>query len=178
MDGKGAFISEGQRIKLQKDYTKPWSRLCSLKSQETSGGGGGLTRGVILVRVCMPVFWNQPQSYNHIPGLWKNSPFIYLISQKIYRLSYTVLWINIPFHTKSMCNGCQKIRAIHIFSFLKRGFIIYLAVLKMGLFGTHICTMLYIGSYPPPPPPPQLPPPRARNGKKSIFLKMERRNVA
>ena len=31
----------------------------------------------------------------------------------------------------------------------KRGLIIYLAALKRGPFGTHICTIPYIGSYPP-----------------------------
>ena len=58
-------------------------------------------------------------------------------------------------------HGCQEIwaihipksenRTIHILSFFKkRVFIIYLAALKIGLIGTHIRTMSYIGSYPSP----------------------------
>ena len=54
-----------------------------------------------------------------------------------------------------------------IYSFLgKRGLIIYLAALKRGLFGPHIRTMSYIGSYPPPPPPEVAPPHRHGNGTK------------
>ena len=58
--------------------------------------------------------------------------------------------------------GIQKDRVIHIHFVEERGPIIYLAALKRGLFGTHIHTMPYIGSYAPPqsPPPPTPPPPR------------------
>ena len=48
------------------------------------GGGGNL--GVILVRICEPVFWNLPQSY--ILGLRKNDLFIYLIEQNVYIFIY------------------------------------------------------------------------------------------
>ena len=43
----------------------------------------------------------------------------------------------------------------HILFLRKMGLIVYLAALKRVLFGTHIRTMSYIGSYPPPPPPPE-----------------------
>ena len=40
----------------------------------------------------------------------------------------------------------------HILFLRKMGLIVYLSTLKRGLFGTHIHTMSYIGSYPPSPP--------------------------
>ena len=45
--------------------------------------------------------------------------------------------------------GIQKNRVVHILSVEKGGPIIYLAALKRGPFGMHICTMPYIGSYTP-----------------------------
>ena len=57
------------------------------------------------------------------------------------------VWVGIHGHQKN-----QKIGSFIYFLLKKRGFIIYLAVLKRGLFGTNIRTMSYEGSYPPPTP--------------------------
>ena len=51
---------------------------------EVGGGGGGVgvgNLGVILVRVCEPVFQNLPHSYTW--PLKKTDPFIYLIIQNV-----------------------------------------------------------------------------------------------
>ena len=56
--------------------------------------------------------------------------------------------------------GCQKTGPFIIndgsqsytFSYKKGAYSIPGSTEKMGLFGTHICTMSYIGIYPPPPP--------------------------
>ena len=149
------------------------------------GGGGNL--GVILVRVCEPVFQNLPHSHTwplkngpiHIlphPKCWPIHilPFDFLYpffagcytnitvnscnTKKISSLekSLSEKYVHIPGCQKNgvFHIGIQKKWVIHIFFVEKRGPIIYLAVLKRGLFGTHIRTMPYIGSYHPPPPPP------------------------
>ena len=157
------------------------------------GGGGGGNLGVILVRVCEPVFQNLP------PFIYlafkKTDPFIYLIIQNVDQFIYCPLifvpifcWLLDKYHSQYSCNtkrisslekslsekyvhipGCQKNGAfhigiqknwaIHILFVEKRGLIIYLAVLKRGLFGMHIRTMPYIGIYRKlPPPSPTLPP--------------------
>ena len=159
------------------------------------GGGGGGNLGVILVRVCEPVFQNLPDSYT-----WpsKKQTHSYTWSSKMLTYSYTALWFFLyPFFAGyytniivNSCNtkrisslekslsekyvhipGCQKNGAFHI-GIQKNGAIHILFVekkggqsytwqrWKRGLFGTHICTMPYIGSYPAPPsPPPPSPPP-------------------
>ena len=63
------------------------------------------------------------EKYMHIPGCQKSGAF------------------HIPI---------KKNRVSHILFVDKRGLIIYLTGLKKGPFGTHIRTMLYIGSYPHP----------------------------
>ena len=73
------------------------------------------------------------EKYVHIPGCQKNGAF----------------------HI-----GIQKNWAIHILFVEKRGGQSYTwQCWKRGLFGTHIRTMPYIGSYSPPPPPHPPPPP-------------------
>ena len=42
----------------------------------------------------------------------------------------------------------MKTLVSHMLFLRKRGLIVYLAALKMRLFGTHIRTFSYIGSYP------------------------------
>ena len=52
------------------------------------GAGGGGNLGVILIRVCEPVFLNLPQSYTWSSK--KKDLFIYLIEQNVYIFIYTV----------------------------------------------------------------------------------------
>ena len=58
-------------------------------------GGGGVTWGVILVRVCEPVFRNLPQYYN-----WSSKKMTYsytwLNKRFTFSYMYTVLWFFIP----------------------------------------------------------------------------------
>ena len=68
---------------------------------------------------------SKKKKYTHIPGCQK-------------------CW---AFHIQIKKN---RVTCSHILFVRKRGPIIYLAVLKRGLFGTHIRTMSYIGSYTPP----------------------------
>ena len=102
------------------------------------GGGGGGNLGVILVRVCEPVFQNLPQSYTWSP---KKRTHSYTWSSKMLTYSYTALWFFLyPFFagyytniTVNSCNtkrisslekslsekyvyipGCQKNRAFHM----------------------------------------------------------------
>ena len=58
------------------------------------GGGGGCNLGVILLRVCEPVFLNIPQSYTWFS---KNDIFIYLIEQNVYIFIYCSLIFTYPF---------------------------------------------------------------------------------
>ena len=73
--------------------------------QNPGGGGGNL--GVILVRVCEPVFQNLPHSYT-----WpseKTDPFIYLIFQNVDLFIYCLLifrthfcWLIHKYHSRFM----------------------------------------------------------------------------
>ena len=56
-------------------------------------GGGGGNLGVILVRVCEPVFQNLPHSYT-----WpsKKRTHSYTWSSKMLTYSYTALWLFVP----------------------------------------------------------------------------------
>ena len=54
-------------------------------SSRGGGGGGGGNLGVILVRVCDPVFENYP---NHIPGLRKNMTYSYTLLYTMLTYSY------------------------------------------------------------------------------------------
>ena len=64
---------------------------------EGSGGGGGNLE-IILVRVWEPVFWIRPQSYTWpLKKTAYSCTFCTWFHTKL-TYSYTVLWINIPFH--------------------------------------------------------------------------------
>ena len=103
-----AVPSRDQQI-LYVEYTRPidtlirlfgcrgWSRpllfACTLAG---GGGGGGVGNlGVILVRVCEPVFQNLPHSYTW--SLKKTDPFIYLIIQNVDLFIYCPLIFLYPF---------------------------------------------------------------------------------
>ena len=144
--------------------------------------------GVILVRVCEPVFQNLPHSYTW--PLKKTDPFIYSIIQNVDLFIYCPLifcihcllivrqisvsslntkrtsslekslsepyYVHVPGCQKNgaFYIGIQKNRVIHLLFCWKKG---AYHIPSKGLFGTHIRTMPYIGSYPFPPSPP--PPP-------------------
>ena len=58
-------------------------------------GGGGCNLGVILVRVCVPVFKNLPHSFT-----WplKKRTHSYTWSSKMLTYSYTALWFFVPIY--------------------------------------------------------------------------------
>ena len=119
--------------------------------------------------MCEPVFGNLP---NHIAGL-KNDLFIYCPLIFIYSYTFSLLSVckvyrqniqlcfNFGAKIYAFTQGSQKKRnhsytnqenfgQQYTFFFRKRGLIVCPASLKMGLFGPHIRTVSYIGSYPPP----------------------------
>ena len=75
------------------------------------GGGGGGNFGVILVRVCEPVFQNLPHSYT-----WpsKKRTHSYTWSSKMLTYSYTALWLFVPifagYYTNISVNSCNTKR--------------------------------------------------------------------
>ena len=115
-----------------------WKNVPSgMYARGSGGGGGGGNLGVILVRVCKPVFQNLPHSYT-----WpsKKRTHSYTWSSKMLTYSYTALWFLYTFFagfytniTVNSCNtkrisslekslsekyvhipGCQKNGAFHI----------------------------------------------------------------
>ena len=72
---------------------KVFTRLCLSRGVGGGGGGGGGggkgNLGVILVRVCEPVFQNLPHSYTWSSKKWTYS---YTWSSKMLTYSYTALW--------------------------------------------------------------------------------------
>ena len=99
-----------------------------------------------MVRACKPVFQNLPHSYL---AFEKTDPFIYLIVQNVDLFIYCPC---IFFYTHLLMVVRQISQSIHWITreqanSKKRGLIIYLAMLKKGPFGMHICTVQNIGSY-------------------------------
>ena len=84
----------------------------SIVSVGRGGGGGGAgagVTGVILVRVCEPVFQNLPHSYT-----WplKKRTHSYTWSSKMLTYSYTALWFFVPI----FCWLLDKYQSIHVIS--------------------------------------------------------------
>ena len=141
----------------------PWRYIC-LKVWTTLGAGGwggdwAGNFGVILVRVCEPVFQNLLYSYT-----WplKKRTHSYTWSSKM--MTYGEEAASKNLWAKNMCIyqdvrkmgpfhiGIQKIGSFIYFLLKKGGQSYTWQRWKRGPFGTYIRTMPYIGSYPLPPP--------------------------
>ena len=77
------------------------------------GGGGGGVTGVVLVRVCEPVFQNLPHSYTW-PLEKRTHSYTWSYTSKMLTYSYTALWFLYPLfagcYTNIIVNPCNTKR--------------------------------------------------------------------